>query len=139
MNLYTFEVFEKVAAAKTKEEKVQILRENATDAVKNILVGTFNQDIMWLIPDGRPPFNPAGEHNHATDLRRRLNEFRWFVKNGPGEQTIKFKREARFIRLLEGIHPKDAEMVLLMVAKKTPAKGLTKDIVQEAFPGLIRN
>jgi len=35
------------------------------------------------------------------------------------------------------IHPKDAELILTMVAKKQLAKGLTKKLAQEAFPGLI--
>ena len=43
-----------------------------------------------------------------------------------------------FIRLLESIHPKDAKIVLAMVAKKLPVKGLTKTMVKEAFPNLIR-
>ena len=138
MNLYTFEVFEKVAEAKTAEAKAAILKENATPAVQNVLLGAFGP-IEWLLPETAPPYTPSDFHNHPTDFRRHLDELRWFVKGGPGEETPKFKREARFIRLLEGVHPKDAEMILLMVAKKSPAKGLTKKIVMEAFPTLIRN
>lgn len=133
---YTHEVFEAVAKAATPEEKVAILKNNATDAVKNVLVGVFNPKIEWNVPNTRPPFNPSKEYNHPTDLRRQLNELRYFVKGGSGDNMLKMKREARFIGLLEGIHPKDAELVLLMVAKKSP-EGLTLDIVQEAFPGLI--
>jgi hypothetical protein len=138
MNLYTFEVFEKVAAASTPEAKVTILKENATPAVQNVIVGTFGP-IEWLLPDTPPSYTPSDFHNHPTDFRRCLDELRWFVKSGPGEETLKFKREARFIRLLEGVHPKDAEMILLMVARKSPAKGLTKKIAMEAFPTLFRN
>ena len=43
-----------------------------------------------------------------------------------------------FIEVLEAIHPQDAEIVIKMVAKKTPLKGLTKKLVQEALPDLIR-
>jgi hypothetical protein len=39
--------------------------------------------------------------------------------------------------LIEQIHPDDAELLLKMVAKKQLAKGLTKKLVEEAFPGLV--
>jgi len=42
-----------------------------------------------------------------------------------------------FIQLIESVHPKDAELILLMIEKKSPAKGLTKAVVKEVFPNLI--
>jgi len=42
-----------------------------------------------------------------------------------------------FIDMLEGIHPKDAELLILMKDKKSLAKGITKKLVEEAFPKLI--
>ena len=47
-----------------------------------------------------------------------------------------FKREKLFLALLEGIHPDDAEIVIDMVSKK-PIKGVTRNVVEEAFPGLL--
>ena len=47
------------------------------------------------------------------------------------------KRESMFISLLEAIHPADAELVLNMIEKKPPCKGLTKKIIEEAYPGLL--
>ena len=41
-----------------------------------------------------------------------------------------------FIQLLEAIHPEDAEIMIDMVQRKAP-KGLTKKIVEEAFPKLL--
>jgi hypothetical protein len=39
--------------------------------------------------------------------------------------------------MLESIHAEDALIVLDMVAKKPPVKGLTKKLVEEAFPTLL--
>tara|TARA_B110000444_G_C18573732_1_gene470639 strand:- start:522 stop:686 length:165 start_codon:yes stop_codon:yes gene_type:complete len=47
-----------------------------------------------------------------------------------------YKREKIFLSILEGVHPKDAEIVINMVNKK-PIEGISKPIVEEAFPGLI--
>jgi hypothetical protein len=70
-------------------------------------------------------------------LLKQTRKFNDLIKGGPGDTLPAFKREQIFIRLIEMIHPKDAELILAMVAKKQLAKGLTKKLAQEAFPGLI--
>jgi len=39
--------------------------------------------------------------------------------------------------MVETIHPRDAELIVTMINKKPPMKGITKKLVQEAFPELI--
>lgn len=136
---YTFEIFELIDKAKTKQDKIALLNDNATPAVKNILVGTFDDGIVWNLPEGTPPYTPADTRSTANSFSRQLDQLRYFVVGGPGDKLVKSKRESMFIRLLENIHPKDAELVLSMVAKKSPAKGLTKALVKEVFPNIIRN
>ena len=51
--------------------------------------------------------------------------------------VLKAKRESIYIRLLESIHPLDAKVVINMVSKKA-IKGISKAVVQEAYPGLIQ-
>jgi hypothetical protein len=48
------------------------------------------------------------------------------------------KREQIFIQMLESINADDAELLVAMKDKKSPYKNITKDIVVEAFPGLIQ-
>ena len=36
------------------------------------------------------------------------------------------------------IHPEDAKVVINMVNRKKPAKGITEKVVKEAFPSLIK-
>ena len=48
------------------------------------------------------------------------------------------KREKIFIGLIEGIHPEDAQLVINMV-NKTPIEGISKNVVKEAFPGLLKD
>ena len=49
-----------------------------------------------------------------------------------------FKKEAGLIRLLESVHPKDAELLVAMKDKdiKSLYKGVTLTTVQKAFPAL---
>ena len=51
---------------------------------------------------------------------------------------MKPKRERLFIELLESIHPKDADLVVSMIAKKS-IKGINRKLIDEAFPGLLKD
>jgi hypothetical protein len=135
--LYLHEIFELIDKASAKKEKVELLKKHDSIALKNILKGTFDDAIEWNLPDGVPPYTPSESHNAPTNLLKRYDQFKYFVKKGPGANLNQIKREMMFIRLIESIHPKDAELVLNMVAKKSPAKGLTKALVKEVFPSLI--
>ena len=131
---YIYEVLQLVSKATTKQARVDILKNNETWALKDILRGTFDDSIVWLLPDGNPPYTPA---QVPTNLLKQHTQFKYFAKGGPGEKLPKYKREMMFIRLLESIHPEDAKVVLAMVVKQSPVKGLTKPLVKEVFPGLI--
>lgn len=135
---YTHEVFDMVAKATKKEDKIKILRENDTIVLRTVLFATYSDKVKFNLPEGTPPYTPSAPHNPATDLKRQLGELKYFIVGSAGDRMIKFKREHKFVQLLEGIHPRDAEMVLTMVAKKSPAKGVTENVVKEAFPDLLK-
>ena len=50
----------------------------------------------------------------------------------------KYKREQIFIGILEGVHPEDAKIVISMINKQN-IKGLSRPVVEEAFPGLLQD
>ena len=50
----------------------------------------------------------------------------------------KVKRENIFIGILEGVHPEDAKLVISMINKEKPT-GLSRPIVEEAFPKLLQD
>ena len=136
LDLFVFEVLDKVAAAKTKEEKIKLLRQHESWALKDILNGTFNEAFKWNLPPGKPPYRASRPESAPTNLLRQNVQFRYFFEGGPGDKLSPTKRESLFIGLLEGIHPDDALVVLNMMAKKPP-KGITKKLAEEAFNGLL--
>lgn len=136
--MFVHEVIEAASKKKTKEEKIQVLKQNESWALKDILRGTYDAAVQWNIPQGEPPFTRNQQHNAPSNLLRENTKFKYFVKGGPGDQMPKFKREKIFIGLLESIHPKDAELVVGMINKSFPVKGITKNLVKEAFPNLIK-
>jgi hypothetical protein len=135
---HVYEVLDLVDKAKTSKEKVEVLKNHSSTALKDILIGTFDDSIQWNLPEGIPPYRPAEASSAPSTLHKQLNTLVYFVKGNRGDELVKFKRESMFISLLESIHPEDAKVVLAMVAKKLPVKGLTKAVVKEAFPDLIR-
>ena len=138
VNKYVFEVLDEVASKKKKEDKVKILKKHATWALKDIIRGSMDKNVLWNLPEGAPPYTESDEHNHPSELQRDYKQFVWFVKGGKGDKLPAFKRERIFIGLLEGVHPGDAKLIVSMINKQVP-KGLTRPVVEEAFPGLLKD
>jgi len=137
MALDIFEIIEKIEKTNSKNEKLKILKNNETWTLKDVLKGTYDKNIEWLLPEGDPPYDPAEAGGHATSLHKIHKNFKYLVKGGAGGHLSTIKRESMFLGFLESVHPKDAKILLLMKDKKQLAKGLTEKLVEEAFPGLL--
>ena len=138
MAKYVHEVLQEVATAKKKEDKIKILKTNASWALRDIIRGSMDKVVIWNLPEGAPPYKQSEDHNHPAELQRDYRQFAYFIKGGKGDKLPAYKRERIFIGLLEGIHPQDAKLVVNMINKKAP-KGLTRPVVEEAFPGLLKD
>lgn len=134
-----FEIFEEFEKQTTKTQRKEVLlKYQDVQALKDVLRGTFDDSLVFLLPEGKPPYTPNKPESVPSTLLRKHKDFGYFVKGGPGTNMPAYKRENLFIRLLESIHPADAEIVLSMVNKTSPVKYLTKKLVQEAFPNLVK-
>lgn len=137
MSKYVYEILSEVNKKSNKTDKVRVLKENENWALKDIIKGSMDSNIEFKIPPGEPPYKPSEGHNHPSNLLREHKNFKYFVKgNKSAEKLPAIKRESMFIGLIEGVHPEDAKLVIGMVNKQKP-KGLTRPIVEEAFPGLL--
>ena len=130
-----WEVIDKARKARTKEEKIKILKHNESWGLKDVLLGTYSDFFEWNIPQGKVPYTPSKPESAPTDLRRKHKDFRYFFKGGPGDKMAPMKREGLFIGLLEGIHPNDAKLVEGMINKEK-IEGVTKNVAMEAFPNI---
>jgi len=139
MKQYVYEVFEEVAKKSKKVDKIKVLKENESWALKDIIKGSMDPNIEWNLPGGVPPYTPNNIETAPTNLLKEHTKFKYFVKgNRSSDGMIAPKRENIFIGLIEGVHPEDAKLVIAMINKEKP-KQITKPIVQEAFPGLLPN
>tara|TARA_B100000073_G_scaffold87346_2_gene68104 strand:+ start:690 stop:1121 length:432 start_codon:yes stop_codon:yes gene_type:complete len=135
MKLLISEVLQKAHNAKTKAEKIKILQQNNTPALRMIFIINYDESIVSLMPEGSPPFNkneaPAGtEHTHLEHEARLLHHF---FKGGSNLKPM--KREQMFIQLLEGLHPDEADVIIKAKDKELGKRyKVTKATVSEAFP-----
>ena len=70
MKLLMNEVLQKVSNAKTKKEKIALLQEHNTPALRSLLIINFDESIISLLPEGDVPFipNDAPEGTEHTKL-----------------------------------------------------------------------
>lgn len=140
MDKYVFELFNDYSKLTKRDEKIAFLKQvgNSVPAFKDVLRGTFDDRLQFALPDGNPPYTPNRPESAPSNLLRAHREFGDYVVGSNRNKALgKVRAETRFIQLLESIHPEDALIVCSMVAKKSPVKGLTKKIVEEAFPTLL--
>lgn len=136
--LNVYEVIEQVTKEKNRANKISILQKNNSWALKDVLRGTYDDLVQWSLPEGNPPYEPSEEHNCPSSLFKQHKNFKYFVKGLEGDQVNNVKRERMFIDMLESIHPKDALLLLKMKDKKQLGVGITKKLIQEAYPDLIK-
>ena len=139
VNTYTpliHEVLKKVHNAKTKEKKVELLRENNSDALRIIIKGSFDPNIEWVVPEGDVPYNKneAPEGTEHTQLFQESKKLWRFIK-GADTKTPQWKKENMFVQILEGLSQGEAEVVVAAKDKKLHQvyKGLSAAVVKEAF------
>jgi len=137
--LQIFEIFNLISKAKNKAEKLAVLRKHESWALKDVCRGIFDDRVQFKLPaSGKVPYEANRVESTPSSLLKLNTRFKFFVKGVRDcEQLIPVKRERMFIDLLESIHAEDAEILVSMINKKNPVKGLTKKLVQEAYPQLI--
>lgn len=137
MAIAIYEILENTSKKKSEKDKIKYLQEHADNAVlQTILVGAFFPGVRWDLPPGAPPYTPCDPVNAENFLYTQAKRLYIFAEGG--SNLNKHRREALFIETLESVHPKDAE-VLLAMKDKTMPYGITRELVNKAFPGLLNN
>ncbi|MFZ9728918.1 MAG: DUF6433 family protein [Candidatus Nanopelagicaceae bacterium] len=136
MKLLISEVLQKVSNAKTKAQKIQLLHEHNTPALRSILIANFDESIVSLLPPGQVPYleNDAPAGTEHTKLEHEYRKLYLFFKGG-SNSLKQSKRESLFIQMLEGLHKSEAALLCLVKDKELGKKyKITRACVEEAFP-----
>ena len=163
-NPFVYEVFDACSKQRTKAKKIEVLKTYAHDSVMAVLIWNFDESIISLLPEGEVPYGNTREDNSVTgtlsdkindavgmmresgqpslgsqdqgkaSIRKEYSKFYNFLKGG-NDGLSSLRRETMFINILEGLHPLEAEILVLVKDKKLTDKyKITKDIVSAAYP-----
>ena len=164
VNPFIYEILELVSKQRSNAKKVEVLKTYEHDSLKTIFIWNFDQTVISLLPEGDVPYGnvedqtvysgtlsenltkeiDGGESATAQDLngrgktslRREYQSLYNFVQGGNGTLST-IRREMMFINLLQGLHPKEAEVLILTKDKKLTDKyKISFENVKEAYPDI---
>jgi len=156
-----------VSKQRTKTKKVEILKKYEEPSLKSLLIWNFDESVVSMLPPGEVPYSGFDDQNvysgtlttkineevrrmhetgsfslgssdqqgHTT-IRRESKNFYRFIKGGQdGLSTV--RRETMFINILQGLHPLEAEILVLVKDKRLSEKyKITQDVVAQAYPDI---
>ena len=166
-NAFAFEVLEAASKQRTKAKKVEVLQKYKHPSLITLFVWNFDTSIISLLPEGEVPYGNTKEDqtttgtlsskiNDAVDkmaemgsnslgsqdqgkasIRAEYKKFYNFCKGG-NPSLSNLRRETMFINILQGLHPLEAEILILVKDKRLSDKyKITKEIVSTAYPEII--
>ena len=161
---FCYEVLEAASKQRTKAKKIEVLKTYAHDSIMAVLIWNFDESVVSLLPEGEVPYGNTREDNSMTgslsdkindavgmmresgsaslgsqdqgkaSIRGEYTKFYNFLKGG-NNGLSGLRRETMFINILEGLHPLEAEILVLVKDKKlTDRYKITKEIVGAAYP-----
>jgi len=129
---------ELVDEQKTKAKKVAILQEYRDDSLTAVLIWNFDESVQSALPDGDVPYKPneVPVGTDHTSLRREWKQLYHFVKGG-NDGLNNLRRESMFVQMLEGLHPKEAEIICMVKDRRLKdVYKVTLDQVKTAYPDI---
>ena len=122
-----------------RDERIKFLQLNKSPGLTDILRINYDDSVISLLPTGAPSYkkDDAPKGYEYTILNTAYSQFKYFFK-GPIANNMKpLKREGLFLNLLESLNEEEAELLIAAKDKKMKVKGITKKLVNDAFPGLL--
>lgn len=163
-NPFVFEILELASKQRSNVRKVEVLKTYEHDSLKAIFIWNFDETVVSLLPEGEVPYGNADEQSvyagtlsenlkkeayggesatgqdldgrGRTSLRKEWQNLYHYVKGGNDSLTT-IRREMMFINLLQGLHPREAELLILTKDKNITNKyKISFENVKEAYPDI---
>jgi len=165
-NPFSFEVLNLVSKQRSNAKKVELLKRYDHPSLKAIFIWNFDETITSVLPEGEVPYAATSEQNSfsgtlsekitdavdkmtemgsnslgsqdqgKSSIRKEYQKFYNFVKGG-NDGLSSLRRESMFINILQGLHPLEAEILILVKDKKLTTKyKITKENISEAYPDI---
>lgn len=164
VNPFVFEVLDLASQQRSSAKKVEVLKNYEHDSLKMVFIWNFDDSVISMLPPGEVPYGDLKEANvykgtlsdniakeaaggesatgqdlngrGRTSLRREYMNLYHYVKGGNDSLTT-LRREMMFINLLEGLHPREAELLVKVKDKKLEDLfKVTWENVKVAYPDI---
>ena len=164
VNPFVFEILDLASAQKSNAKKVEVLKNYEHDCIKTVFVWNFDSSVVSLLPPGEVPYGETNaqttfagtlsdniakeaaggesatgqdlDGRNKTSIRHEYKNFYHFVQGGNPSLTTT-RREMIFINMLQGLHPREAEILVLIKDKDLETKyNVSIDQVKQAYPDI---
>jgi len=138
MNIY--EIFDEFKEVPDKDYRLDLLQRYSSNTLREVLKGTFHPNIHFSIkqiPEYKPSDAPPGMG--YTNIDQEMTRVYLFQENNPrvSPNLTLQRKEQLLIQILESLEAREAEVFANMILKDQKIEGLTAELVEEAFPGLL--
>ena len=137
-NPFMSEILEVVHKQRSKAKKIEVLKHYRDDALTALLIWNFDPSVVSALPDGDVPYKPndVPEGTDHTSLRREWKNLYHFIKGG-NDGLNGLRRESMFVQMLEGLHPREAELLVKVKdGKLSDLYDVSFDNIKAAFPDI---
>ena len=133
------EVLDSVSKQKTKQKKIDVLRQYDSKALRYCLIWNYDESLKSALPEGEVPYtpNPSPTPEANSKLASEYRTLYNFIEGG-NYDINNTRREVLFIQLLEALDPSEAEVLCLVKDKKLAKKyRVSFPVVKEAYPDIV--
>ena len=166
-NPFVFEVLDAASKQRSKAKKVEVLQRYKHPSIVTLFVWNYDSSIITLLPEGPVPYGTNKDDQTSTgtlssriddavskmsemgstslgsqdqgqaSIRAEYKKFYNFCKGG-NPTLSNLRRETMFINILEGLHPLEAEILILVKDKNLETKyKISKEVVSTAYPEIV--
>lgn len=127
------EILEKLPHLNSRKEKAEYLQAHDNKVLRWFVESCFDVNINYdlAVPEYKPCIFPRSCTYSTLAL-----EMKMLLELRNPESKIKPERKVRILaRILESVHAEEAELLVQAINGKCKVPGLTKAVVEAAFPG----
>jgi hypothetical protein len=136
-----YEILDEFELANSKSERMQVIEKNLSKTFVDVLQLTYHPNFQWLITEMPEDYKIPSDQMPGltrTQMSSELRKLYLFEKGNPAaERLTPRKRTEILIQILEGLEPREAEVIIGIFNKDLGVKGLDYKFIKEAFPTLL--
>ena len=131
------EILENASKFENRDHRISYLREYISHPLREVLKLVFDDRYVFSFDD-MPPFKKSDVPT-GLGMNTLFNEAkRLYIFTDPEVNKMgPMRTEQNLIGLLESVDPMEADLIVKILTNKFDYNGIDKQLVQDAFPGLI--